>query len=55
MTSGHCHLEKDAARALLLAKRQAGKNGLLVVAGSIYLLAELFGKNEGRDKRRLAQ
>jgi len=46
---------RAAKKALTLAKRRAGKDGLTVVAGSIYLLAELFGKNEGRDKRRLAQ
>ncbi|MFA6214386.1 MAG: cyanophycin synthetase, partial [Candidatus Micrarchaeia archaeon] len=44
-------LEKMAKRALAKAKKLAGKGGLVVAAGSIYLLAELFGK----DKRRLAQ
>ena len=41
----------DAKKALAFAKRLAGKKGLAVVAGSIYLLAELYSK----DKRRLAQ
>ena len=44
-------VQKDAKKALAFAKKRAGKDGLVVVAGSIYLLAELFGK----DKRRLAQ
>ncbi|MFA5929301.1 MAG: Mur ligase family protein [Candidatus Micrarchaeia archaeon] len=42
---------RDSQKALLLAKGRAGKGGLAVVAGSIYLLAELYG----RDKIRLAQ
>ena len=41
----------DAVKALARAKRLAGKEGLVVVAGSIYLLAELYGK----DKIRAAQ
>jgi len=45
------HKEKNAKKALARAKRAAGMDGLVVVAGSIYLLAELFG----RDKIRLAQ
>ncbi|MFA6489826.1 MAG: folylpolyglutamate synthase/dihydrofolate synthase family protein [Candidatus Micrarchaeia archaeon] len=44
-------LVKEPKRALAAAKKMAGKNGLLVVAGSIYLLAELYG----RDKTRIAQ
>ena len=35
----------DAKKALAFAKRRAGKDGLVVVAGSIYLLAELYGKD----------
>ena len=48
-----CSIElvKNPSRALANAKKAAGKNGAVVVAGSIYLLAELFG----RDKIRLAQ
>jgi len=46
-------VERDARKALSLAKRRAGKAGLAVVAGSIYLLSELYGKD--RIKRRLAQ
>ena len=42
---------REPARALAAAKKAAGKNGAVVAAGSIYLLAELFG----RDKIRLAQ
>jgi dihydrofolate synthase/folylpolyglutamate synthase len=42
---------KDSKKALAFARRRAGKNGLCVVAGSIYLLAELYG----RDKIRVAQ
>jgi dihydrofolate synthase/folylpolyglutamate synthase len=42
---------KDAKRALRAARRIAGKDGLLAIAGSIYLLGELYGK----DKRRVAQ
>jgi len=49
----HCQLENAASKALLLARRIAGKDGLVVVAGSIYLLAELFGKDS--IKIRLAQ
>jgi len=49
----HCQLEKDAARALARARARAGKDGLCVVAGSIYLLAELFGRDS--IKIRLAQ
>lgn len=37
---------QDAKRALAFAKRRAGKGGLCVVAGSIYFLAELYGKDE---------
>ncbi|MCX6769979.1 MAG: hypothetical protein NT051_04860 [Candidatus Micrarchaeota archaeon] len=37
---------KSAKRALSLAKKRAGRQGLVVIAGSIYLLAELFGKDE---------
>ena len=44
---------RDAKKALERAKRIAGKNGLCAVAGSIYLLAELFGKDS--IKIRLAQ
>ena len=47
------HEERDAMKALLRAKRIAGKDGLCVVAGSIYLLAELYGKDS--IKIRLAQ
>ncbi len=42
---------KDAKKALAFARKKAGKHGLCVVAGSIYLLAELYG----RDKIRVAQ
>ncbi|MCX6770431.1 MAG: Mur ligase family protein [Candidatus Micrarchaeota archaeon] len=49
----HAKLEKAAARALARARRIAGKTGLAVVAGSIYLLSELFGKDS--IKIRLAQ
>ena len=45
------HAEKAASDALRSAKKVAGKKGLVVVAGSIYLLAEIYGK----DKIRLAQ
>jgi dihydrofolate synthase/folylpolyglutamate synthase len=38
-------VEKNPKKALLLAKRIAGKRGLIVVAGSIYLLSRLFGKD----------
>ena len=44
-------LVKSPKMALAAAKRLAGKDGAVVVAGSIYLLAELFGK----DKIRMAQ
>ena len=44
-------LVKEPARAMAVAGKMAGKKGRLVVAGSIYLLAELFG----RDKIRVAQ
>ncbi|MFA6327832.1 MAG: Mur ligase family protein [Candidatus Micrarchaeia archaeon] len=44
---------REARKALALAKRRAGKGGLCTVAGSIYLLAELYGKD--RIKIRLAQ
>jgi len=47
----HFQLARVAAKALARAKRIAGKNGLVVVAGSIYLLAEIYG----RDKIRVAQ
>jgi len=40
------HAEKAASDALLSAKKAAGKNGLVVVAGSIYLLSELFGEDK---------
>jgi len=46
-------VKKDAKKALSFAKRRAGKGGLAVVAGSIYLLAQLYGKD--RIKRGLAQ
>jgi len=48
-----CSIElvKSPSRALAIAKKAAGRDGAVVVAGSIYLLAELFG----RDKIRLAQ
>ena len=46
-------IENDAASALMRAKKIAGKSGLAAVAGSIYLLAELFGKDS--IKIRLAQ
>jgi len=42
---------KKPKSALMSAKKRAGRGGLLMIAGSIYLLAELFG----RDKRRMAQ
>lgn len=42
---------KNPKSALLHAKQRAGKNGILIIAGSIYLLAELFGS----DKIRVAQ
>ena len=41
----------EPAKALSAAKRLAGSSGTVVIAGSIYLLAELFG----RDKIRIAQ
>ena len=44
-------LVKNPKKALAAAKRLAGKDGAVVAAGSIYLLAELFG----RDKIRMAQ
>ena len=44
-------LLKDAKQALSVAGMIAGKRGLVCVAGSIYLLSELFGK----DKIRVAQ
>jgi len=44
---------KDAKAALAAAKKKAGRNGFLVVAGSMYLLAELYGRD--RIKIRLAQ
>lgn len=44
-------LVKEPQRAIAVAKSIAGKEGLVVVAGSIYLLAELYGK----DKTRVAQ
>ena len=44
---------KDARKALARAKKVAGKGGLVAVAGSIYLLSELFGRD--RIKIRLAQ
>ncbi|MFA6907233.1 MAG: Mur ligase family protein [Candidatus Micrarchaeia archaeon] len=46
---------RDAGEALALARKRAGTRGLAVVAGSIYLLAELFGRDRGNDKRGLAQ
>jgi dihydrofolate synthase/folylpolyglutamate synthase len=42
---------KKPAAALAAAKRLAGKKGTVVITGSIYLLAELYGK----DKIRMAQ
>lgn len=42
---------KNPHKALLQAKRLSGASGTIVIAGSIYLLAELFGK----DKIRIAQ
>jgi dihydrofolate synthase/folylpolyglutamate synthase len=42
---------KKPSQAYELAKEMAGKDGLLVVAGSIYLLGELFSK----EKIRIAQ
>ena len=42
---------KYPGKALIQAKRIAGKEGTVVIAGSIYLLAGLFGK----DKIRIAQ
>ncbi len=42
---------KNPAKALAQAKRLAGENGTLLIAGSVYLLAELFGK----DKIQIAQ
>jgi dihydrofolate synthase/folylpolyglutamate synthase len=42
---------KNPKAALGLAKRMAGAKGCVVIAGSIYLLAALFG----RDKRLIAQ
>ena len=42
---------RDAKKALAFAKRRAGRDGLVVVAGSIYLLSELFGK----EKIKIAQ
>lgn len=42
---------KNPEKALLAAKRLAGSKGAVVVAGSIYLLSEIFGK----DKIRVAQ
>ena len=44
-------LVKNPREALLRAKGLAGRNGTVVAAGSIYLLAELFG----RDKIGMAQ
>ncbi|VVC01657.1 Uncharacterised protein [uncultured archaeon] len=41
----------EPPKALSAAKRLAGEGGTVVIAGSIYLLAELFG----RDKIRIAQ
>jgi dihydrofolate synthase/folylpolyglutamate synthase len=42
---------KKPARALQFARFIAGRNGYVFIAGSIYLLAELYGK----DKIRIAQ
>ncbi len=42
---------KNPAKAFAFARGLAGKKGTVVAAGSIYLLAALFG----RDKRRIAQ
>ncbi len=42
---------KNPRAALASAKKMAGKKGTVVIAGSIYLLSELFG----RDKIRMAQ
>jgi len=42
---------KPPKTAFKAAKSLAGKNGIVIVAGSIYLLSELFG----RDKIRIAQ
>jgi dihydrofolate synthase / folylpolyglutamate synthase len=42
---------KDAKGALQIARELAGKDGTLIIAGSIYILAELYG----RDKIRIAQ
>lgn len=44
-TAGSAIAEKDAKAALARAKGLAGNGGLVVIAGSIYLLAELFGKD----------
>jgi len=35
---------RNSSSALDAAKKKAGRNGMVAVAGSIYLLAELFGK-----------
>ncbi|MCX8174810.1 MAG: bifunctional folylpolyglutamate synthase/dihydrofolate synthase [Candidatus Micrarchaeota archaeon] len=42
---------KSPKAALSLAKKKAGKDGCVIIAGSIYLLAFLFG----RDKKVIAQ
>jgi dihydrofolate synthase/folylpolyglutamate synthase len=42
---------KDSKKALGIARELAGKDGTLLIAGSIYLLAELLG----RDKIQIAQ
>ena len=42
---------KNPAKAFAFARGLAGRKGTVVAAGSIYLLAELFG----RDKRKIAQ
>ncbi|MCX6773196.1 MAG: bifunctional folylpolyglutamate synthase/dihydrofolate synthase [Candidatus Micrarchaeota archaeon] len=39
---------RNASSALSMAKKKAGRNGMVAIAGSIYLLAELFGKEGAR-------
>ncbi|MBS3069596.1 hypothetical protein J4441_04495, partial [Candidatus Micrarchaeota archaeon] len=42
--AGAIYVREDAALALALAKKLAGRHGLVVVAGSMYVLAAARGK-----------
>ena len=39
---------RSPSSALVNAKKRAGRKGMVAIAGSIYLLAELFGKEGAR-------